>query len=57
MKFYETHFEEYINEHNRENLYPKLNKIYEKFPKNIHDLKNLIFFIFNKIMYRKNIII
>jgi len=44
MKFYETHFEEYINEHNRENLHPKLNKIYEKFPKNIHDLKNLIFF-------------
>ena len=44
MKFYETHFEEYINENQRENLHPKLNKIYEKFPKNICDLKNLIFF-------------
>ena len=44
MKFYETHFEEYINENQRENLHPKLNKIYEKFPKNISDLKNLIFF-------------
>jgi DNA polymerase III delta prime subunit len=44
MKFYETHFEEYINENHRENLHPKLNKIYERFPKNINDFKNLIFF-------------
>jgi len=44
MKFYETHFEEYINENMRENLHPKLNKIYNKFPKNISELKNLIFF-------------
>ena len=44
MKFYETHFEEYINENNRVNLHPKLTKLYEKFPKNIHELKNLIFF-------------
>ena len=44
MKFYETHFEEYITENNRENLHPKLDKIYEKFPKNLDQLKNLIFF-------------
>jgi hypothetical protein len=44
MKFYETHFEEYINENNRVNLHPKLDKIYENFPKSIHQLKNLIFF-------------
>jgi hypothetical protein len=44
MKFYETHFEEYINESQRENLHPKLNKIYERFPKNINEFKNLIFF-------------
>ena len=44
MKFYETHFEEYINENNRINLHPKLDKIYEKFPKLIADLKNLILF-------------
>jgi hypothetical protein len=44
MKFYETHFEEYINESNRINLHPKLDKIYEKFPKKIKDLKNLLFF-------------
>ena len=44
MKFYETHFEEYIHESQRENLHPKLNKIYEKFPKSICNLKNLIFY-------------
>lgn len=44
MKFYETHFEEYISENNRINLHPKLDKIYEKFPKSIQDLKNLIFY-------------
>jgi len=44
MKFYETHFEEYISENNRVNLHPKLDKIYEKFPKNIQELKNIIFY-------------
>lgn len=44
MKFYETHFEEYITENNRENLHPSLNKIYDKFPKALGHLKNLIFF-------------
>ena len=44
MKFYETHFEEYINGNNRENLHPKLDKIYKKFPSTLHELKNLIFF-------------
>jgi hypothetical protein len=44
MKFYETHFEEYITENQRVNLHPKLNKIYDNFPKSISELKNLIFF-------------
>jgi hypothetical protein len=44
MKFYETHFEEYISENNRINLHPKLDKIYEKFPKTIQEFKNLIFY-------------
>jgi hypothetical protein len=44
MKFYETHFEEYITENNRVNLHPKLNKIYDKFPKTLGELKNVIFF-------------
>jgi len=44
MKFFETHFEEYINENNRANLHTKLDKIYQKFPKVLHNLKNLLFF-------------
>jgi len=44
MKFYETHFEEYITENNRENLHPKLEKLYERFPKTLQELKNLIFY-------------
>jgi hypothetical protein len=42
MKFHETHFEEYINA--KENLHPKLEKIFNKFPKKIQELKNLIFY-------------
>jgi hypothetical protein len=44
MKYYETHFEEYIAENNRVNLHPKLQKIYEKFPTTLQQLKNLIFY-------------
>ena len=44
MKFYETHFEEYINENNRINLHPKLDKLYEKFPLKLQNLKNLIYY-------------
>jgi hypothetical protein len=44
MKFYETHFEEYIAENNRENLHPKLEKIFEKFPNTLQEFKNVIFY-------------
>jgi len=44
MKFYETHFEEYINENQRQNLHPKLEKLYNKFPKDAPKLQNLIFY-------------
>lgn len=44
MKFYETHFEEYIQENKRVNLHPKLDKIYEKFPKTLEEFKNIIFY-------------
>lgn len=45
MKFYETHFEEYMQESNKTNLHPKLENIYNsKFPKKLSQLKNLIFF-------------
>ena len=44
MKFYESHFEEYIAENNRVNLHPKLKKVYDNFPSSIHDLKNILFY-------------
>jgi DNA polymerase III delta prime subunit len=42
MKFHETHFDEYINVKN--NLHPKLEKTFAKFPRDLKDLKNLIFY-------------
>ena len=44
MKFYETHFEEYINKNDILDLHPKLEKIYNNFPCKLKDLKNLIFY-------------
>jgi hypothetical protein len=44
MKFYETHFEDYIIENNRVNLHPKLEKIYKNFPCSLQNFKNLIFY-------------
>jgi Cdc6-like AAA superfamily ATPase len=44
MKFYETHFEDYINENQRENLHSKLDKLYLNFPKETSKLHNLIFY-------------
>jgi hypothetical protein len=44
MKFYETHFEEYINEVIKFNLHPKLEKYYFHFPNSLDKLGNLIFY-------------
>jgi Cdc6-like AAA superfamily ATPase len=44
MKFYESHFEEYTTENARVNLHSKLNKLFDKFPNTITELKNLIFY-------------
>ena len=44
MKFYETHFEEYIIENQKENLHPKLEKLLTKFPKDKNKLHNIIFY-------------
>ena len=44
MKFHETHFEEYISSNQKEDLHPKMNKIFQKFPNKIMDLKNIIFY-------------
>ena len=44
MKFYETHFEEYINTSEVMNLHPKLEKIYKRFPHELDKFGNLIFY-------------
>jgi len=44
MKFYDTHYEEYITSNNKVNLHSKLEKIYKTFPKNINELNNIIFY-------------
>jgi len=44
MKFLESHFEEYIQASQIENLHPKLEKVFNKFPTHIRDLRNLIFY-------------
>lgn len=44
MKFYETHFEEYLLSNQKVNLHPKLEKVFENFPKRLTDFKNIIFY-------------
>jgi hypothetical protein len=44
MKFYETHFDEYINTSEKCSLHPKIDKIIKKFPKNINNFRNVIFY-------------
>jgi len=44
MKFYETHFDDYIKNNSSCSLHPKLNKLYTTFPKNINDMKNIILY-------------
>ena len=44
MKFYDTHFEDYINTSNKVTLHPALNKLYDKLPTKINDFKNVIFY-------------
>jgi hypothetical protein len=44
MKFLETHFEEYINSIEENNLHQKMENIYSRLPENISDFPNLIFY-------------
>lgn len=44
MKFYESHFQDYINSEKEKPLHPKLHKIYDRFPSDVKELKNLIFY-------------
>jgi hypothetical protein len=42
MKYYETHYEEYIQSANKFNIHPEWNVIHDNLPKNIHDIGNII---------------
>jgi hypothetical protein len=44
MKYYETHYEDYINSIERYNLHPELNKLYNKLPNKLNQLQNLIIY-------------
>lgn len=44
MNFFETHFEEYINEVTNSNLHPKLKNYYNRFPDKLENFGNLIFY-------------
>lgn len=44
IKFHETHFEDYIVANNATDLHPKLDKVFEKFPAHLHQLRNFILY-------------
>jgi DNA polymerase III delta prime subunit len=44
MKYYETHYEDYLKAVKIFNLHPELVPYFEKFPSNVHNLTNLIFY-------------
>lgn len=44
MKFYETHYEDYIQSLQQFNLHPELSKHFSKFPSQLSHLTNLIFY-------------
>lgn len=44
MKYYETHFEEYLSGIDRYNLHPELQPIINSFPKKINQMENIIIY-------------
>jgi len=42
MKYYETHYEDYISSLERVNIHPELNTVLESFPRNVNQFENLI---------------
>ena len=44
IKFHETHFEDYIISNQLVNLHPKLEKVFDKFPNKLSELKNYILY-------------
>ena len=44
MKYYETHYEEYIQSVKSANIHPELTDVFDRFPKTISELGNLILY-------------
>ena len=44
MKFYDTHFEEYLHSNEKKSLHPTLSKSFNSFPSSLVDLQNLIIY-------------
>jgi hypothetical protein len=44
MKYNENHFEDYLDSNDKVSLHPKLNKVYDSFPADVCELKNIIFY-------------
>ena len=44
MKYYETHFDEYLKAVSNYNLHPELVPFFDRFPANVHNLTNLVFY-------------
>ena len=44
MKYYETHYEDYINSIERYNLHPEMNKIYNRLPCRLSQFENMIIY-------------
>jgi len=44
MKFFETHFDDYLVSHDKHSLHPALQDVYKTFPPALSDLKNIIFY-------------
>ena len=42
MKFYETHYEDYIHSVEKYNIHPELKRTFDRFPQKLSQLKNLI---------------
>jgi len=44
MKFYDTHFEDYLSSNDSISLHPKLTNLYQTFPETLNNLRNIIFY-------------
>ena len=44
IKFFDTHFDDYINSNSKHNFHPELNKEINKLPKYVDELNNILFY-------------